>query len=285
MVKLTARVPHETYHRLLIPCQEACPVHTDAKGYVRAVAQGKFYEAYLIARGPNPFASICGRICGAPCEAACRRGKLPRLDPEGRFVGYDQPVAIRGLKRFACEQAGPEVRPAAQILEELLAKEPSICVSPEEMAALLKSGVQGAFQPANGEQVAIIGGGPAGLSEAHDLALMGFRPVVFENEPVVGGMLAVGVPAYRLPREVINHEIQVIRGLGVEIHTGLSIGKDLSLEQLRREFASVIIAVGAKSSRSLGLPGERGPGVYGGVDLLRASAMGERIEIGRKRWS
>jgi len=281
MVRLAVQLPDETYHRLLIPCQEACPVHTDARGYVRAIAAGRFEEAYLIARGPNPFASICGRICAAPCEAACRRGKLPRLDQEGRFLGYDLPVGIRALKRFACEQAGPEARAARELLSELHAYEPSFCAGAEEMAALLRSGVEGAFEPGRGEKVAIIGGGPAGLSAAHDLTLMGFRPVVFESDPVVGGMLALGVPAYRLPRAVIEHEIKVIRALGVDIRTGLSVGKDVSLEELRREFHAVVVAVGAKSSRRLGLPGELGPGVYGGVDLLRATALGQKVELGR----
>ncbi|HMZ79989.1 MAG TPA: hypothetical protein PLL06_09835, partial [Acidobacteriota bacterium] len=108
---LKVQVPHESYHQELISCQVACPVHTDARGYVRAIANGDFEAAYLIARGPNPFASICGRICGAPCETACRRGKVPRVDDDGQFVAADRPVAIRALKRFACEQAGPDSHP------------------------------------------------------------------------------------------------------------------------------------------------------------------------------
>ena len=92
---LHVEVPGEGYHRNLISCQVACPVHTDARGYVRAIAAGRFEEAYLIARGPNPFASICGRICGAPCEAACRRGRIPRVDDDGHFVGVDRPISIR----------------------------------------------------------------------------------------------------------------------------------------------------------------------------------------------
>src|SRR5512140_4018228 len=105
---LRVEVPGEDYHRNLIACQVACPVHTDARGYVRAIANERFEEAYLIARGPNPFASICGRICGAPCEIACRRGKIPKVNDDGMFVGQDRPVAIRALKRFVCDQYGPE---------------------------------------------------------------------------------------------------------------------------------------------------------------------------------
>ncbi len=282
MLRLSARLPDQTYHSLLVPCKEACPVHTDARGYIRAIAEGRFEDAYLIARGPNPFASICGRICAAPCEAACRRGKLPRLDEHGSLVGYDKPVAIRSLKRFACEQAGPEARPVEELLSRLQQYQPSFFMDAEEMAALLRSGVQGAFKPASGERVAIIGGGPAGLSAAHDLALMGFRPLVLESESVVGGMLAVGVPNYRLPRQIITREIEVIRALGVEIQTGVMVGQHLSFSQLRKDFPAVIIAVGAKGSRKLGLEGESGPGVYGGVDLLRSAALGLPLEVGRE---
>jgi len=147
MVRLAAQLPDDRYHEILVPCQKACPVHTDARGYVRAIAAGRFEEAYLIARGPNPFASICGRICAAPCEKACRRGKIPRSDQEGRFLGCDLPVAIRALKRFACEQAGPEARPTLELMSQLRDYEPGVCADAEEMAALLKSGVKGAFKP------------------------------------------------------------------------------------------------------------------------------------------
>ena len=107
-MQLAVSVPGADYHRQLIACQVACPVHTDARGYVRAIAEGRYEEAYLIARGPNPLASICGRICGAPCEAACRRGRVPRVDADGHFVAEDRPIAIRALKRFACESSGWE---------------------------------------------------------------------------------------------------------------------------------------------------------------------------------
>lgn len=282
MTLLEVRVPEETYQRRLISCQVACPVHTDARGYVRAIAEGRFEEAYLIARGPNPFASICGRICGAPCEAACRRGMVPRVDDDGHFVAHDRPIAIRALKRFVCELAGPETRPPEEVLRAVQSYVPRVAADAEEMAALLRAAVEGRIRKASGELVAIVGAGPAGLSAAHDLALLGFRPVVFETEPVPAGMLAVGVPAYRLPRELIAREVAVIQALGVEIRCNVTVGKDISLRDLRRDYAAVIIAVGAKSSRSLGLPGERGPRVYGGVDLLRAVALGSRLDIGRE---
>ncbi len=281
MLQLKVQVPDAEYHQNLISCQVACPVHTDARGYVRAIARGDFEEAYLIARGPNPFASICGRICGAPCEAACRRGKVPRVDDDGKFVSADRPIAIRALKRFACEEAGPESVPVPELLEKVKNFVPPVAARADEMAALLRSGIKGSFDKAEGK-IAVIGAGPAGLSAAHDLALMGFSPVVFESEPVPAGMLALGVPAYRLPREIIEKEIDVIRALGVEIRCGVRIGKDISFADLRKEYAAVIIAVGAKSSRSLGLKGENGPGVFGGVDILRSVSLGEKLELGNE---
>lgn len=281
-IPLRVEVPGQDYHRNLISCQVACPVKTDARGYVRAIAAGRFEEAYLIARGPNPFASICGRICGAPCEVACRRGKVPRVDADGHFVAIDRPIAIRALKRFACEQAGPDARNLDHVLERVRSYVPQIAADADEMAALLRSLTADQFTPADGQRVAIIGAGPAGLSAAHDLALLGFRPVVFETEPVAAGMLAVGVPSYRLPRELIRREVAVIEALGVEIRCGVTVGQDVSFAGLRREYGAVIIAVGAKSSRALGLPGERGPSVLGGVDLLRAVSLGTPLEMGRE---
>ena len=278
--KLHVDVPGEGYHAGLISCQRACPVHTDARGYVRAIAEGRFEDAYLIARGPNPFASICGRVCGAPCEIACRRGQVPRVDDDGRFVAKDRPIAIRALKRFACEIAGPEARSTNAVLDAVREHPPTVAADAEELVALLRAAHDGSVIPGQGERVAIIGSGPAGLSAAHDLALLGFTPVVYESEPVPAGMLAVGVPAYRLPRDVIEKEVAVIRALGVDIRCGVTVGRDVSFADLRREHAAVIVAVGAKSSRGLGLPGERGPRVFGGVDLLRAVALGESLDLG-----
>jgi NADPH-dependent glutamate synthase beta subunit-like oxidoreductase len=279
--ELHVSVPESGYHRALVSCQAACPVHTDARGYVRAIAEGRFEEAYLIARGPNPFASICGRICGAPCEDACRRGRVPRVDDDGHFVAMDRPIAIRALKRFACEAAGPEARHVDQVVSAVRGFGGPIGADIDEMAALLRATHAGQVIPADGQRVAIIGSGPAGLSAAHDLALIGCRPVVFEREPVPAGMLAVGVPAYRLPRDLIAREVAVIEALGVQIRCGVTVGTDVTFADLRREFAAVVIAVGAKGSRAIGVPGEHGPGVYGGVDLLRAVALGEPLAVGR----
>jgi len=182
LARLRADVPGVDYHRNLISCQVACPVHTDARGYVRAIADGDFERAYLIARGPNPFASICGRICGAPCEAACRRGRIPRVDDDGNVLGNDRPIAIRALKRFACEQCGPDTRPTEEVLASVRNFVPlGGSAGIDEFAALLKSTAAGTVPKVDGIRVAIVGAGPAGLSAAHDLALLGFRPVVFES--------------------------------------------------------------------------------------------------------
>ena len=279
---LRVAVPAEGYHRGLIACQVACPVHTDARGYVRAIAEGRFEDAYLIARGPNPFASICGRICGAPCEIACRRGKIPRVDDNGHFIGNDRPIAIRALKRFVCDRFGPESRAPEVVLDAVRDHVPEVAADAEEMAALVRAFTRGGFLPVDGERVAIIGAGPAGLSAAHDLALMGFKPTVFEVEPVAAGMLAVGVPDYRLPRELIRREVAVIEALGVEIRTGVRVGSDVLFSDLRRDHVAVIIAVGAKRARALGLPGESGPRVYGGVDFLRDVSVGQAIDLGSR---
>ena len=269
-------VPDDAYWRRQIKCQDACPVHTDARGYVRAIARGDFEEAYLIARGPNPLASICGRVCGAPCEAACRRSAI------------DQGVSIRALKRFASERFGAESGRSGPL--ELLKRIRAgggrrQCSADEELAGFDR--LVGELTPAppvppSGPKVAIIGSGPAGLAAAHDLALLGCRAVVFEMEPVPAGMLAVGIPAYRLPRDLIRAEVALIEALGVEFRCDTEVGKDISFDAIRSEFGATIIAVGAKRSRMLEVPGADGPGVSGGVEFLREIALGRDAPLGQQ---
>ena len=261
--RFTATVPNEEYWRRQIKCQFACPVHTDARGYVRAIAAGDYEAAYLIARGPNPLASICGRVCGAPCEAACRRGSI------------DQPIAIRALKRFVSDQYSGHLRAPGEFSE-------GACDGLEEMTNLARFLASREYHRPEGLRVAIIGSGPAGLAAAHDLALMGMAPTIFEAEPRPAGMLYTGIPAYRLPRDLIDAEIELIRGLGVEFRCGVKIGRDVSFEDLRRDFKAVIIAVGAKRARMLQLPGSDALGIYGGIDFLRAMSLGEKLPIGRR---
>lgn len=263
------------YWRRQIKCQYACPVQTDARGYVRAIAEGDDRRAYLIARGPNPLASICGRVCGAPCEAACRRGD------------YDQPIAIRGLKRFATERYGPESLAAeldaARFAADVTDRAGSdVDAALDEVRSLLEVVRSPGWVRPSGRSVGIIGSGPAGLACAHDLALMGVPVVVYEVEPVPAGMLAVGIPEYRLPRDLIRAEVAVIEALGVEIRCNTQVGVDVSFEQLRKEHAAVVIAVGAKRSRGLKIPGIEGPGVLGGVDFLRDVSLSKPVELGHR---
>jgi NADPH-dependent glutamate synthase beta subunit-like oxidoreductase len=197
----------------------------------------------------------------------------------------DQPIAIRALKRFVCERSGPESRrePGKEQFTYLKRKNASRhCDDQEELSHLLAHLANHKFPKPMGERIAIIGSGPAGLAAGHDLALMGFRPTIFEMEPVPAGMLYTGVPDYRLPSDLIRAEVAVIEALGVEIRCNTEIGKDISFEALRRDFAAVIIAVGAKRSRPLPIPGVDAIGVLGGVDFLRDVALGKQVELGAR---
>ncbi|MFQ5665958.1 MAG: FAD-dependent oxidoreductase [Candidatus Binatia bacterium] len=274
--RLRVEVPGEGYFHNLIACQAACPVRTDARGYVRAIAAGRFEEAYLIARGPNPLASICGRVCGAPCETACRRGAV------------DRPIAIRALKRFACDQFGAAAQPdGSSGMIEFLKNAAQrgtdrACEAAEELLPLLQSTLHGRIPLARGKSVGIIGSGPAGLAVAHDLALLGFEVTIYEIEPVLAGMLAVGIPEYRLPRDLIRAEVAVITGLGVKAVTNCEVGTDVSLPELRSRHHAVVIAVGAKRSGRLPVPGADAEGVLGGVEFLRDVALGNPPPLGRR---
>ena len=271
--RYTVRMADPGYWREQIKCQFACPVHTDARGYVRAIAAGDYERAYLIARGPNPLASLCGRICGAPCEAACRRGTI------------DQPISIRALKRFVCEKFGSDTRKDAgrELFPYLRShNEARQCDDIDELDHLLEFLADAEFPKPTGERIAIIGSGPAGLAAAHDLALMGFRPTVFEMEPCPAGMLYTGVPGYRLPRELIRAEVAVIQSVGVEIRCNTQVGKDVRFADLRRDFSAVIIACGAKRSRALPIPNADAIGVVGGVDFLRDVSLGKQVELGQR---
>ncbi|HEX9162306.1 MAG TPA: FAD-dependent oxidoreductase [Thermoanaerobaculia bacterium] len=231
------------------PCKQACPVHTEAGKYVTLIAQGKFREAYAVARRPNPLASICGRICAAPCESVCRRGEI------------DAPISIRALKRFVTERFGVESMLDFSVLTE----------------------IYGHRTDRYEEKVAIIGSGPAGLACAHDLALLGYRATIFEAAPVAGGMLRLGVPEYRLPRALIQLEVNAILSLGVELRTGVRIGTDMSLADLKREgYAAIFLGVGAMKSRDLTIPGLELDGVLRGIDYLLNINLGYRVEMGRK---
>ena len=228
------------------PCMRACPVHTQAGRYVALIAQGRYEEAYRYARIPNPFASICGRVCGHPCEPACRRGHL------------DLPISIRALKRFVTERHGPESRnPIDVFLNRARATRT--------------------------EKVAIIGSGPAGMSAAHDLALLGYPVTVFEAAAVPGGMMHLGIPEYRLPRDVLQAQIREILDLGPELRLNTRLGRDFTLEDLRQQgYQAVLLAFGLHRSRDLSLPGNDLDGVVKGIDFLLNVNLGYRFQIGKR---
>ena len=230
------------------PCRAACPVHTDAGAYVTAIAEGRYRDAYLIARGPNPFASICGRVCAAPCESACRRGTL------------DAAVSIRALKRFVTERFGVESFSAATVWHE----------------------AHGPVPPATGPSVGVIGGGPAGLSAAHDLRLAGHPVTVYEANERLGGMMVLGIPEYRLSRGVISREIEAILEMGVEAHTGFSVGRDASLRDLLGRHDALFLAVGTGRARDLDLPGKDLDGVFRAIEYLLNVNQGFRVDLGER---
>lgn len=275
MQRYDVEVPTAEYWQRQIKCQEACPVHTDARGYVRAIAEGRFEDAYLIARGPNPLASICGRVCGAPCEAACRRKDV------------DEAVSIRALKRFVTDRFGKHTEKGNKnplsLIRRLFAHPRRRSSRGEELSAF-ETFLGDSKLPDNrdGEPVAIIGSGPAGLSAAHDLALMGFRPTIYEMEPVPAGMLAVGIPKYRLPHELIEAEVDFIRALGVEFICNTKIGRDISLAEIRSQYRATIIAIGLKRSRTVPIPGSDGKGVLGGIEFLRDVALNREVDVAGK---
>ncbi|MEK6608882.1 MAG: FAD-dependent oxidoreductase [Myxococcota bacterium] len=235
-----------------VRCRVGCPVGTNAGGYVSLIGEGKYEQAFRFARGPNPLASICGRICAHPCETNCRRGI------------HDQPVSIRALKRFLTERHGVES---------------SLGLDAAEWRRLVEQPGRKADTPG---RVAIVGSGPAGLACAHDLALLGHKAVIFEEAKVAGGMLRLGVPEYRLPRRILDREIDFIVSLGVELRLGVAIGRDVPFSQLGREFDAVFLAVGAKKSRSLAIPGHDLDGVLKGIDFLINVNLGYRVNLGRR---
>ena len=271
--KFRVEIPDTEYWKKQIKCQYACPVHTDSRGYVRAIAEGDYEKAYLIARGPNPLASICGRICGAPCEAACRRADL------------DESVSIRALKRFVNERfgvvSGKYGEGAHDLFERFRTMGENECEDLEDVRNFLKH-FQNQVITEDSPSVGIIGSGPAGLAAAHDLCLMGIKPVIYEMESVPAGMLYLGVPEYRLPRDLIKAEVEVIKALGTEIICGIKVGRDVSFSELRDRHQAVLIAVGAKNSRRIPLPNLDAPGVVGGVDFLRSVALKEEIPLGER---
>jgi len=236
----------------MVKCQHACPVHTNACGYVTAIGEGRYEEAYRIARATNPFASICGRVCGAPCELNCRRRDV------------DAPVSIRSLKRFVTTRFGPESG---------------------DFRAHRETGDQRMLPPNRGnyERIAVIGAGVSGLTVAHDLTQVGYKVTLFEANSEPGGMLMVGVPVFRLPRDLVKNEIQAILSLGVELKCNMRLGRDFTIADLRRQgYKAIFLGIGLPKGRKLQLPGSDREMVYDGMDFLRAFNEGKPLPLGRR---
>jgi NADPH-dependent glutamate synthase beta subunit-like oxidoreductase/ferredoxin len=269
-------IPDLTFYQQAVACQFACPVRTDARAYVTAIAAGEYERAYLIARETNPFASTCGWVCGSPCEAACRRGEI------------DAPIAIRALKRFVNDRYGVYMGETGETRQPpawpgyvgpTSAFDLGNTNSPTSRTGLNAARKRG---DKTGKHVAIIGAGPAGLSCAHDLALLGHEVTIFDAASVAGGMLRLGVPEYRLPRELIDLEIESILSLGPTLKLNQALGRDFSLADVFRDYNAVFIAIGMYQSRNLNLEGEQFDGVLRAMDfLINVNLGGYNLNLGK----
>jgi heterodisulfide reductase subunit A-like polyferredoxin len=224
-------------------CRAACPAGINVQGYVALVRQGKYKEALELIRRDNPLPLICGRICFHPCETNCERGKL------------DEPVAVNAIKRFLTDW------------EREHGKEEKVEPTPRKYD----------------EKIAVIGSGPAGLVAAYELVKKGYPVTIFESQNEVGGMLKVGIPGYRLPKDLLELEVNRLKDAGIEIHTGITVGKDVTMEQLGEQgYKAILVAVGAQKSWKLGIEGEDLNGVIHALDFLRDVNAGKKVELGSK---
>ena len=229
------------------PCKTACPAHIAVQGYLKLAAQGKYQEALALIRKDNPLPAICGRICNRRCEDACTRGTI------------DQAIAIDEVKNF---------------LAQLDLKAETRYIPPKVVPTL-----DGEFH----EKIAIIGAGPAGLSCAFYLAEKGYKPTIFEKNEKPGGMLRYGIPSFKLEKDVIDGEIEVIKAMGVEIKCGIEVGKDVTIQQLREQgYKAFYIAIGCQGGRTAGIPGEDAEGVMTAVDFLRTVGGDENYPVSGK---
>jgi heterodisulfide reductase subunit A-like polyferredoxin len=228
------------------PCKVECPANINVQGYVQLIKKKEYIKAVDLIRERNPLSAICGRICNHPCEAKCTRNSI------------DSSVAIRLLKRFASDQEMKAIASGALAL-------------PEEKVP-----------PAGAKKVAVIGAGPAGLTAAADLADRGLAVTVYEAMPAAGGMLRWGIPEYRLPKKILDHEIELIRRKGLKFVFNTRIGADIKLDTLQKENDAVFVSVGAQSSRKLGVDGEDKTGISYGVEFLKQAAGPDKPEVGGK---
>ena len=228
------------------PCKAACPAHIPVQGYLKLAAQGRYTEALELIKTENPFPAVCGRICNKRCEAECTRGDV------------DEAVAIDEVKRFIADHdMHEETRFVPKMVNQI-------------------------GRPYT-EKIAVIGAGPAGMSCAYYLAQKGYPVTVFDRNPVPGGMLTLGIPSFRLEKDVLNAEIDILKEMGVEFRCGVEVGKDVTIRQLRDEgYKGFYLAIGAQKSAKLRIPGEELEGVLGGVDFLREVNLGNKPDIGRR---
>ena len=227
------------------PCKAQCPAHVPVQGYIKLAAQGRYTEALELIKKENPFPAVCGRICNKACEDACTRGDI------------DSPIAIDDIKKFIAEKD-------LESKHRFVPKMVNQIGKPYE------------------EKIAVIGAGPAGLSCAYYLAVKGYPVTVYEKEKALGGMLTMGIPSFRLEKDVINAEIKVLKDLGVKFKTGVEVGKDITLDKLREQgFKAFYLAVGASKGAKVGCPGDELPGVMTGIDFLREVNLGEKPDIGK----
>ncbi|MBQ3267499.1 MAG: FAD-dependent oxidoreductase, partial [Atopobiaceae bacterium] len=234
----------ETHETGTAPCKTACPAHVSVQGYLRMAAQGRYRDALALIKRENPFPAVCGRVCNRRCEVACTRGTV------------DEAVAIDEVKRFIAEKDLEA--------ETRYVPEPVIPSTRGRMP----------------EKVAVIGAGPAGLTCAYYLAEMGYDPTVFERDELPGGMLTYGIPAYKLGKDVVAAEIDVMREMGVDIRCGVEVGKDVTIQQLRDEgYAAFYVAIGCQGGRKAGVPGEDAEGIVTAVDFLHQVAVEPAHEV------
>ncbi len=242
-------IPDLDYYIRQIDCRDGCPVNTDPRGYMINLHAGNYLEGYKIARGPNPFASICGMICGAPCELTCRRDRV------------DKTLTIRAQKRFLAEWFGMTKEAHVKSLEFSYAR--------------------GSTNPKpNGLKVACVGAGVASMTAAHDLLRLGYEVDVYEMMRIPGGMLTYGVPTYRLKNEIAINEIYAIEHLGARIIYNSKVGRDITLTELQAKYDAVFLGVGLWKSRELPIPGADQPDIIRGIEYLRVRCMDEEWKIG-----
>ena len=228
------------------PCKAVCPAHIPVQGYIKLASMGRYTEALELIKKENPFPAVCGRICNKACEQACTRGIV------------DASVAIDDIKKFIADKdLDASTRFVPKMLNQI-------------------------GRPYT-EKIAVIGAGPAGLSCAYYLAVKGYPVTVFEKEDKLGGMLTLGIPGFRLDKAVVNAEIDILRELGVEFKTGVEVGKDVSLPQLRAEgYKAFYLGIGASRGAKLGVPGEELAGVFTGIDFLRDVNLEKPVSIGKR---